>query len=471
MANVGSPQDTLTSMFRTSIGDLDYRVVVASIITMDPDTPRAEALAMRSGRIVAVGTVDEVLAAAPAQAHVEILERSFVVPGLIDSHLHLLRGGLKALSVLPSESTELTTFLAEMDRTALDPDWPDGEPSIEDRIAGLRRVQPLIHALGLTGVIDPAVTDDELRAYQEAHRRGLLTIRVVAMPYPDVDDQLTPGVATAIERLTGIGVSTGFGDDFLRLGGIKIYFDGEGMKGQALLPEPWVGGTDDLGLQRISDADFLRLVEFCATHSWSVGVHAVGGGAVSRILEIFEDVDSRTPIGQLRFQLIHAYLEPSADSLRAAERLGVIAALQPSIHWNNAAGLIAKLGERAVPANPIRSWLDAGVTVALGSDGPFFPFDPRHLMWQARTRMVRGHERPVAPEQAITGTEALAGYTTGAAFASFAEDRRGMLRAGFLADWTALSVDPTTCSPDELRTATVSRTVVNGSTVFPAPAC
>jgi predicted amidohydrolase YtcJ len=450
----------------------EFRVVIAPVVTMDPSCPRAEALASRDGRIVAVGTVDEVLAAVPVEAEVERLQGSVIVPGLIDAHLHLLRGGLKTLALFPETAagTDVETFLAEMQRTALDDVWPEGEPTIEDRIKGLRRVQPLIHALGLTAVIDPAVTDDEMRAYQEAHRRGLLTVRVVAMPYPNVGDDTTADVEGAIERLRGIGVCTGFGDEMLRLGGIKVYFDGEGMKGQALLERPWVEGTDDLGLQRIPDHEFRRLVEFCAANSWSVGVHAVGGGAISRVLEIFADVHTRTPIRDLRFQLIHAYLEPSARSFREAERLGVVAALQPSIHWNNAAGLVSKLGERAVAANPIRSWLDAGVRVALGSDGPFFPFDPRHLMWQARTRTVRDRDQPLAPEQAISGGEALAGYTSEAAFASFAEHQRGALRPGFLADWTALSVDPTTCTPDELRTATITRTVVNGTTVHAAPA-
>jgi predicted amidohydrolase YtcJ len=445
----------------------EFRVVVAPIVTMDPDNPRAEAMATRDGRIVAVGSLEDVLAVSPAGVVPERLEGTVIVPGLIDAHLHMLRGGLKTLALLPPEA-EVETFLAEMQRTALDEVWPAGEPTIEDRIEGLRRVQPLIHALGLTAVIDPAVTDDEMRAYQEAHHRGLLTVRVVAMPYPNVGDDTTPDVESAIERLSGIGVSTGLGDDRLRLGGIKVYFDGEGMKGQALLEQPWIEGTDDVGLQRIPDQDFQRLVEFCAANSWSMGVHAVGGGAIARVLRIFSDVDTRTPLRDLRFQLIHAYLEPSAESIRTAEQLGVVAALQPSIHWNNAAGLVAKLGERAVAANPTRSWLDAGVRVALGSDGPFFPFDPRHLMWQARTRMVRGHDTPLAPEQAISGTEALAGYTTEAAFASFAEDRRGTLRPGYLADWTALSADPTSCTPDDLRTATVLRTVVGGGTVHQA---
>jgi predicted amidohydrolase YtcJ len=442
-----------------------YRIIVAPIVTMDPERPRAEALAVHNDLIVGVGSLAEVQACVPSDAEIERLEGQFVVPGLIDAHLHMQRGGLKALALLPPDA-DAGTFLTEMARTAADDEiWP-GEPTIADRVEALRRVQPLIHALGITGIIDPAVTDDEMRGYQEAHRQGLLTVRVVAMPYPNVGDQLMSDIDGAIERLSGVGLSTGFGDEMLSLGGIKVYFDGEGMKGQALLERPWVDGSSDYGLQRISDSDFARLTEFCAANGWSMGVHAVGGGAVARVLEIFADVDARTPIGALRFQLIHAYLEPSPESIALAARLGVVAALQPSIHWNNADGLITKLGERAVPANPIRSWLDAGARVALGSDGPFFPFDPRHLIWQARTRMVQGRDAPMAPAQAITGFEALAGYTTDAAFASFAEARRGSITVGRLADWTALSVDPVAAPAEEVLGAVVHRTVVGGRTVY-----
>lgn len=447
----------------------DYRIVAAPIITMDPALPRADAMAMRGSRIVAVGELADAQAACPSGTRVQSVTGGYIVPGLIDAHLHLQRGGLKALALLePDASAE--TFIEVMKRTALDEVWPGGEPTIAERVEGLTRVQPLMHALGITGVIDPAVTDEEMRGYQEARRTGALTLRVVAMPYPNVGTEDEPDIDGAIERLSGIGVSTGFGDDHLRIGGIKVYFDGEGMKGQALLSAPWSDSSDYRGHQRIGTDDFRRLVEFCASHSWSMGVHAVGGEAVSRVLDAFEAVDARSPIRDLRIQLIHAYLEPSAESIARAARLGVVAALQPSIHWNNGSGLIEKLGDRAVAANPIRRWIDAGATVALGSDGPFFPFDPRQLMWQSRSRRIANAEGAYGPEEAISGAEALAGYTTAAAYASFAENDRGALRAGMYADWTALSVDPITCTPDELRQSRVLQTVVGGTTVFRAPA-
>ncbi|MDF2579157.1 MAG: hypothetical protein K0S49_736 [Microbacterium sp.] len=385
-------------------------VYVAPIVTMDAAAPDADAFAVHGGRIIAVGTVDAVRAAAP-DADLEELE-GVVLPGLIDAHMHMERAGLKALDYV-SDEDDVDTYLQRM-RDSFDDDGPE-DPPFEDRIRALVRVQPLLHSLGITGVVDPAVTIDEMRGYQEAHRRGLLTMRTVAMPFLDIGTPRFPDIDAAIEHLDGTGVSTGFGDDMLRIGPIKVYADGEALKGQALLEQPW-DNSGYAGLQRISDDDFTRLVEWCGAHGWGVGTHAVGGGAVALLA-------------------------------RAYARAG------------------DALGERAERANPVRSWLDAGAVLALGSDGPFFAFDPRHLMWQTITRRIAGEDEPLSMAEAITIEEALAGYTTGAAYASLAERDRGAIRVGMQADWALWSADPRTVATDALRTLAVRRTEVGGRTV------
>lgn len=431
---------------------------VAPVVTMDPEAPDAAAFAVRGGRIVAVGAPDEARRAVP-DAVVEELD-GVVLPGLIDAHMHMQRAGLKALEYV-AEDDDVDTYILRM-RESFDDDGPS-DPPFEDRIRGLVRVQPLLHALGITGVVDPAVTPAEMRGYQEAHRRELLTMRTVAMPFLDIGAPDYPDVDAVIAHLDGSGVSTGFGDDMLRLGPIKVYADGEALRGQALLERPW---DDDgyLGLQRISDEDFTRLVRWCAAHGWGVGTHAVGGGAVALLARAYATAVDAVPTR--RFQAIHAYLEPSAESIRALSDLGVIAALQPSIIWHNGSGLRAALGARAETANPMRSWLDAGAVVALGSDGPFFAFDPRHLIWQTITRRVAGEAEPLSASEAVTVEEALAGYTTGAAYASLAEHDRGVIRVGMRADWALWSDDPRKVSADDLLGLGVRRTEVGGRTVF-----
>jgi predicted amidohydrolase YtcJ len=444
-------------------------VVLAPVRTMDPERPEAEAMLVIDGRIAAVGGADEVRAAAPPGAVEEHLD-GFVTPGLIDAHAHAQRAGLKALRLLDGDADAEAFAAAMLADADADPDAPDWlgpqPPTVEQRLAALRRVQPLLHAMGFTGVVDPAVTVGELQGYREAHRRGALTLRVVAMPYPELGTPEVPDVDAALAVLAGIGGATGVGDDLLRLGPIKVYYDGEGLKGEALLDRPWREGFH--GVRRISPEDFARLAASCVAAGWGLGVHAVGSRAVAEVLDGLEAAAPPGGLEPLRCQLIHAYLEPSAESIDRAARLGVIASLQPSIAWNNAAGLAARLGDRAAEVNPMRAWLDAGARLALGSDAPYFPFDPRRLAALAGTRRMRGVDAPVGPGQAITVLEALEGYTRGAAFASLAEDRRGMLRAGYLADWVLFDVDPARCAPEAFAAARVLRTEVGGRTVFAA---
>lgn len=447
----------------------EARILIGRIRTMDPERPVAEALLVVGERIAAVGSVDEVRAAAPAGAREEVLE-GVLLPGFIDAHSHAQRAGLKALQLL-EEGADAAAFsaamLADADADPDAPDWLGGTaPTPADRRAALLRVQPLLHAMGITGVIDPAVTLDELAAYREAHRRGELSLRVVAMPWPQLGSDAVPGVDDALAVLAGIDGVTGDGDERLRLGPIKVYYDGEGMKGQALLEEPWPGG--DHGVQRLPTGEFARLAAACVAAGWGLGVHAVGSRAVAEVLDALEAAAPAEVLEPLRCQLIHAYLEPSAASLGRAARLGVVASLQPSIAWSNAAGLARRLGERVEEVNPMRAWRDAGAVIAMGSDAPYFPFDPRALVAMAAGRRMRGLEGPVGGAQALSVEEAVEACTRGAAHASFAEGSRGVLRPGLLADLVELDVDPLSCSPDEFGAARVLRTEVGGALVHAA---
>lgn len=423
------------------------------VVTMDPALPRAGALAVADDTILAVGEAGALTEAFPG-ARVEELEGT-VVPGLVDSHLHLQWTGLKLLRLLGSAGPlDVDEALAALDADGDAAVWPDGEPTLDERVAAIARGQELALALGLTGVVDPAVTPPELVGYVEARRRGVLTLRVVAMPH------VLPG---ADHRFDALGLRTGFGDDVLRLGPVKIYYDGQGRAGTALLRAPWpASGTH--GVRLVDQETFRRLALRCARARWGVGVHVVGGAGIGEVLEAFAAVDAAAPIAGLGFTLIHAYLEPTSEDMALAARLGVTVAAQPAIQWMNGGGLLDALGDRARDAAPLRDWLDAGVVVGGGSDGPYFPLDPRLGLYQARTRRVRGAADPVGPGQALDGQAALGLYTRGSA-AVAGDARRGVLAAGSRADLAVWSVDPTACAPDELLGARVLRTVVGGQTV------
>lgn len=443
-------------------------IVTGNVITMDPDRPRAEAIAIDDGQIVAVGTVAAASAELPG-APLREPEAAAIVPGLIDSHLHMQWAGLKLLEHFGEAGPSSTAEAFEV----LDgpgPHWSsEADPTLAERLAALSLIQPVLHSVGIVGVVDPAVVPAEMSAYVTSHNRGELSMRVVPMPHPD----LTEGADPAIAALDGIGARTGLGDETLRLGGVKVYFDGEGKNSSALRRDPWPERTEEpdaRGWQRLPDEEFRKLAAWCAREGWSMGVHVVGGGGIDKVLDAWLLVDAETPVAGLGFTLIHAYLEPSPANMELAAKLGVLVAAQPAIHWNNGAGLEARLGPGAREANPIASWLDAGVAVGGGSDGPYFPMDPRLGLWQTRTREVSGGEDPHAPELALDAERALALYTTGAAAVSLAAGRRGALAPGHAADWVALSVDPLAADPAAVREMTAIETAVGGVTVHTDPA-
>ncbi|HEY0278888.1 MAG TPA: amidohydrolase [Solirubrobacterales bacterium] len=529
-------------------------VLAADLRTMDPDRPRAEAMAVRDGRILAVGSRDEALSALPG-AEVRSAPGT-VVPGLIDAHVHTLIAGTELRRVDVSDAKSVREIvarigahmngggprdwlvvaahvqaeeleekrlptradldpvtgsrpvfldrrthdavantaalrLAEIDAGTPDPVGgeierdADGAPtgvlierpaaelvwsqvpavSEADRRRALREIQPAFHALGITGAAEPGLTPAEMGTYQAAHADGELSLRTWAMPLADTD-------LPACELLAGFrgtGVRTGFGDEWLRVGGVKVYLDGTGSFGSALLREPWPGTDGYFGNQTAPTETFRAVARFCARERWSLAVHTVGGAAIDLALDAFAEANDEAPIAPLRFSVMHAYLWPSPDNFRRAKELGVIASIQPGMQWRVAGALASRFGEEgAAKASPLRSWLDAGVEVAGGSDGPDFPQAPLFGMYQARSRAAQGFEGALGPDEAIDGERALRMWTTSAARYVFAEHERGALRPGYLADWAALAVDPVECEPDALRDAEVLQTGVGGRVVHEA---
>jgi hypothetical protein len=435
-------------------------VLTGDIVTLDPARPRVAAIRVEGGTIAATGALESV-----GRAGLPLVRaRGVVVPGFIDSHFYLQRAGVKIVDLFPDREPDVAEFQAAMARTALEPDWNRAQPpTTEDRREGLRRVQPLLHALGITGIADPWATRETVRVYQAADSEGELGVRVTAMPYDEgLRDHLTTpdGVLSAWE---GLGVGTGFGNDRLSFGAAKVYVDGEGRRGQALRETPWPA-TGDRGVQAIDEDELVHVALRCAQSGWALGVHAIGGAAMRVALDAFERVNAVLPLDGRRFRLIHAYLEPSPETMARAAALGVLVSSQPAIQWHNGAWLAATVA--ADTANPLRSWLDAGVRVAVGSDGPYFPFDPLRLMWFTRTRAARGSDAPIGIRERLTPEEALRACTSEAAYAAFVDHRRGMLGPGLLADWAELSVDPLSCTDDELAAAHVERTVVGGRVAY-----
>lgn len=334
--------------------------------------------------------------------------------------------------------------------------------SVEERRDALFDIQRAYHAAGICGVIDPGLLPEDMAIYQDLWRERNLTVRSVVMPLAQTDDD----PERLIANLRAWGVRTGFGDEWFKLGGVKVYLDGGASLGTALMREPYPDERCQCGIQVTHTNTFHRIVELCASTGWSLGVHAVGGKAIDIALSVFDEVNRKYPIGALRFSLIHAYLWPSDENIAAARRLNVGVATQAPMQYQFAPLLIRRFGEALVGrATPVRSWIDGGVTVAGGSDSPVTPFQPLLGIWHAVTRHVDAAEHPVGAEEAVSVEEALAMYTRNAAWLAFSEHERGMIRPGMLADWVALSEDPLQADPMSLRDIKISATAVGDEVV------
>jgi len=524
-------------------------IVTGDIVTLDPARPRVGALAVQDGRVVATGSPAEVAAAVPAGTPSRALPGT-VVPGLIDSHVHMLWWGRERDRVSLSGVTSIAEIqrriagfaaanpgrawlegsadidardLAEgrfpthaeleeatggrpllLDRRSHDglvntaalraagigagtADPPGGvverdehgeptgflteRPAVElvervmppvaeaDRLRWLREIQPVFHAAGLTGVVDPALSPGELDAYRALAERGELTVRTTAMPLGD--GEVPP--ATALAAFGDLDALRG--GDVLRLGPAKLFLDGGGSLGTALLDEDWPGTDGYRGNQTTSTEGLRTYAAWLAEHRMGLGVHCVGTAAIELALDAFAAAGD---IRGLPFTLIHAYLWPTPAQMRRARELGVLVATQPPLQWSFGPGLVERFGpERIGAAHPVRSWLEAGVTVGGGSDGPGVPLAPLWAFWQLRRRTIAGGDEPVGPEQAIDAPAALALYTTGAAAVAVAPER-GRLAPGAPADLVALSVDPLAATPEECRDGETLLTMVGGETVYEA---
>ena len=525
-------------------------VVSGDIITMDPGRPRVAAVGIVDGRVVATGSRDEALAACPPGT-AELALPGAIVPGLIDSHVHMLWGGrgTEELEVGDAESVAEVLervrdfaaanpgrewlagragidpeFLAEgrfptaaeldaaaggrpvfLDRRSHDAlvssaalaaagigagtaDPPggvierggDGEPTgflverampaptLDDRLRWLAAIQPRFVAAGITGVVDPALEAEELLAYAAAAERGELSLRVTGMPLGD--GEVPPAERAA--AFEAAGVDLGARGERWRIGPWKLFLDGGGSLGTALLYEPWPGTDDYLGNQTTSTEGLSAYAVWAAQTGAGLGVHCVGSAAIDLFLDACEKAATVRPLAGLGFTAIHAYLWPSAEQMARIRDLDILVATQSPLQFTFGPGLVRRFGVEAIGrAHPMRSWLESGAVVGGGSDGTGHgveaPIAPLWAFWQMRVRAIEGSEEPVGPQEAVSAEQALALYTTGAAQVAMAPDR-GRLAPGCAADLAALEVDPLAASPEECRDAGVHATIVGGELVYEA---
>ncbi len=517
------------------------------VYTMDGSLPRAQAVAVRGNRILAVGADDELRGlTSHGQWQVVDLHGRTVLPAFSDCHLHLQHYASKASGVPLREEFTMEQTLSSLasymkqakpglwvrgwgwsDNTwgenevpsrqlldeiapehpvvltkkdghviwvnslalreagvsrdtpepqggVLERDQATGEPTGILKEEALSLVSDVVPApdpqarqealqaaiadaqrLGLTGVHD-CDGSASLSDYQEMLARGELGLRVFIMiPSNNLDEAIK------------LGLRSGFGDEHLRLGNVKIFSDGSLGSQTGEMLEPYAGQGENRGVAAITQEDLEDAVLRAGAAGLACSVHAIGDKANRRVLDAFEKQRRSGRGRSLRHRVEHAQLLAAPDLPRFRE-LDVIASMQP-IHATQDIYIADKYwGERTKLAYAWRALLDTGARLAFGSDAPVESMDPLAGIHAAVTRQrVNGEpEGGWRPEQRLSVGEAVHAYTLGAAYACSSEGERGSISPGKLADLVVLSKDIFEIRPEGILETRVMATVFDGDIVY-----
>jgi predicted amidohydrolase YtcJ len=531
------------------------------ILTVDANNSIAQAVGILGNKFVSVGSKDEVLATAGPETRMIDLEGKTVIPGIVDSHNHILEAGTlmegimlfgidsiegvkqviadKVKEAAPGEwiigggwiesqfkeyrmpnrwdldevapnnpvilhrlfarcsCNSLALSIAGIDRSTLpkrgeiDHDPATGEPNgifrngaqglvtahipkgeIEDLNAVFeRRIKLAMNEYlrwGITSVLDPGVSVPLMRAYQNVYTKGELPLRVHMMPEAYglaaiSSDKCDPSDTEGIMKY--LGIHSPFGNDWLSIGALKFAMDGGIGSKTAMMNGPWVDGSvSDIPLRL--DLDVMRDL-FIRAHrlGWSIGVHTCGDRAQDIALDAFRQAADAYPREGMRHNIIHGYL-PTQSALEVMRDYRIAVSIQPGfmyvegdIYWD------ALSEEQIHHFKPAKTYLDYGIKVAANSDMTSAHYDPFFGMYATVARKT-SQGRSLGEAEKISREEMLRLFTINGAWLMFAEDTRGSIEPGKLADMAVLSADILTVPEEEIKDLTVDMTVLDGQVVY-----
>jgi predicted amidohydrolase YtcJ len=336
------------------------------------------------------------------------------------------------------------------------------EPDAEESARLMKPAMENANRAGLTGIHDFVMAEETMRpfvAFQLLKERGELSLRVVKqIPVCWLDEAI------------GLGLRSGFGDEWLRLGGIKIFMDGALGPHTAAMIEPYEGEPENYGIMVTDKETLFEHGRKAAANGLSLTVHAIGDRANHDVLDVYAALpaalgEAAGPARRLRHRIEHVQLLHPQDYNRLGQ-LGVIASMQPIHATSDMPTADRYWGRRCAGAYALRTQLQAGAVLAFGSDSPVEPLNPLFGVHAAVTRRrPDGSPDPEGwyPEQRLTVAEAVRGFAWGPAYAAGLEQRLGTLEVGRLADLVVLDRDIFTCDPMEIRDAQVLGTMVGGA--------
>ena len=319
-----------------------------------------------------------------------------------------------------------------------------------------------LNAAGITSVRHASAPVDQYRVVQEMQRRGDLTMRVTFLLRFKGAKDIAAAIAAA-------GVTPQEGDEWVKLGGIKLSVDGgfEGGLMREPYAEPWGRNGTYYGINTMPVEVFTEKVLELNELGWRVATHVLGDAGIDLVLEGYGAAHAQTPISDKRWAIEHGFL-PRADQFPRMRELGLVVAAQHHLYL--VAPIIEKYWgrERAEGVTPVRTYLDESIPVSGGSDAPVVPYPPLAVIYHFVTRDTV-NAGVYGADQRVSREEALRLVTINGAYLTFEEDLKGSIEPGKLADLVVLSGDIMTVPEEQIVDLSVLMTMVGGAIVHEHP--
>ena len=331
---------------------------------------------------------------------------------------------------------------------------------------------------GLTSINDRAVDTETIGLYQKLKASGRLPIRAALTWRPDA----ARPTATLVKAIENSPYRTNMGDDWLKFAAFKLTLDGGMTIGTAFQRYPYgpfgkqlYGKTDpdDRGQLFIAPDKLLTVMRAARNKGWQLTTHDQGGGAVDAWLDCLQALDREKPIRDSRSFVMHASFQ-SPEAIARMKKMGILADTQSQWLYHDGEALEKVFGKDGMRYFfPLRSYLDAGIVVAAGSDHMIGhdknkavnPYNPFLSMWIEIARKTDRGE-VIHPEEKITRAEAIKTHTIWGAYMQFAEKERGSIEAGKLGDMVVIDRDILTCPEGQIKDIQPMMTILNGKVVF-----
>ncbi len=354
----------------------------------------------------------------------------------------------------------------------------DRKPTPADRRQRLIELLQDYNSVGITSIADRAASDDAIEIFKGLRDEGQLSCRVFLSYSLNAQSSFEQISAQVIQAATSPLHDY---NNMLWLRGAKIFLDGGMLTGSAYMRQPWgissiyaINDPNYRGLLYVEAEKLFKIAKVCLDNEIQITAHSVGDGAVHALIDAYEQVNTETPIASRRPCITHCNFM-SAEAIERMGRLGIVADIQPVWLWLDGKTLLRQFGEdRTEYFQPYRKLVDSHIVFGGGSDHmqkigsmrSVNPYNPFLGIWITQSRIPRGMNKPLHPEQRITREEAIRFYTMNNAFLTFEEKEKGSLEANKLADFIVLDKDILTCPVDEIRDIQVERTYLGGKLIY-----